>query len=139
MTVTYQCHDILGISFVPRKTIKETQYISVEVGGSATLYCISNHPNSSYAWKCDGSPVQVANHSKYSFTIDGVLQIHDVVQTDGGLYNCSATAVYPGYGQHTRNTTTNLTVYSELFGVNQIIVVYLPCSYLLLKACPVST
>ena len=101
----------LGIQFVPRATILVTQNIFVEIGGSATLYCISNHPNSTYVWKRDG--IQVANHSNYSFLIDGVLQIRDIMQTDGGLYVCSATAVYPDNKQHTRKTMVNLTVYSE--------------------------
>ena len=99
--------------FRPRMTIAETQYISVEVGGSATLYCIYNHHNSTYTWKRNGSLIHVADHSRYSVIIDGVLQIDNVTETDGGLYNCSAPAVYPNYGQQTRNAMIALTVYSE--------------------------
>ena len=101
----------IGIQFKPRTTIGITQNILVEIGGSATLYCISSHPNSTYVWKRDG--IQVASHSSYSFLINGVLQIRDIMQTDGGLYICSATAVYPKFGQQTRKTMINLTVYSE--------------------------
>ena len=101
----------LAVQFKPRRTINVTQYIFVEIGGSATLYCISNHPDSTYVWKRDG--IQVGSHSSYSFLIDGVLQIRDIMQTDGGLYICSATAVYPTFGQQTRKTMVNLTVYSE--------------------------
>ena len=101
----------LGTQFIPRSTILVTQNIFVEIGGSATLYCISNHPNCTYVWKRDG--VQVASHSSYSFLIDGVLQIRDIMQTDGGLYICSATAVYPQSGKQTRKTMITLTVYSK--------------------------
>ena len=113
-------YDIVGRSFTPKNQLKQIQNISFEVvvGDRATLYCIFNHPNSTYTWKRDGSPIQVANHSKYSLIIDGVLQIHNVTQTDGGLYICTATAVYPAYRQQTRNTTINLTVYSESISTN---------------------
>ena len=111
------CDTTLGQSFNPRKTIPDTLNISVEVGGNTTLYCISNHPNSNYTWKRNGSPIQVDNHSRFSVIIDGVLQLRDVRQTDGGLYICSATAVYPASKQYSRSTTTNLTVYSELNNV----------------------
>ena len=62
-------------------------------------------------WKRDG--IQVASHSSYSFLIDGVLQIRDIKQSDGGLYICSATAVYADNRQHTRKTMVSLTVYSK--------------------------
>jgi hypothetical protein len=101
-----------GQVFYPNSTLQRTQNISVAVGGTATLYCISNHPNSTYAWERDGSPIQVANLSRYSLIIDGVLQIHNITKTDGGVYTCSATAIYPDFGQQTRYTMVNLTVYS---------------------------
>jgi hypothetical protein len=103
-----------GTLFMPRNPLKNlgTLHVSVEVGDNATLYCVSNHPNATYTWKHDGSPIQVVDHSRYSFLIDGVLQIQDVVQTDGGLYVCSATALYPMFGQQTRKTEVRLTVYS---------------------------
>jgi hypothetical protein len=62
-----------GYGFIPRRTIVVTQNVSVEIGGSTTLYCILNHPNSTYVWKRDD--IHVANSSRYSFLIDGVLQI----------------------------------------------------------------
>ena len=106
--------DIVGTLFIPRNPLQGIQNIFVEVGDSATLYCIYNHPSSTYTWKRDGSPIQVANHSRYSLIIDGVLQIHNVMQTDGGLYICSATAVYPIFGQRTRTSAMiNLIVYSK--------------------------
>ena len=114
------CADIVGTSFIPRNQLNEIRNFFVQVGASATLYCISNHPNSTYTWKRDGSPIQVANHSRYSLIIDGVLQIRKVQKTDGGLYICTATAVYPADGQQTRsrNTKINLTVYSESISTN---------------------
>ena len=124
-------------SFLPTSTLIGSQNISVTVDGIATLYCISNHPNSTYTWKRDGSPIHVDNHSRYSFIIDGVLQIQNVTETDGGLYICSATAVYPDYGQQTRNTMANLTVYSQSISTN-ICNVTLPSYILFLKVCPMS-
>ena len=103
----------LGTVFQPRKTIQAAQNFFVEIGKNATLYCISNHPNSNYTWKHNDSLLQIANHSRFSFIIDGVLQIHNVMETDGGLYECSTSALYPGFGKQTRSTVVNLTVYSE--------------------------
>ena len=105
----------IAAQFPPQKTIRETQKFSVEVGENATLYCISNHPNSTYTWKHDESLLQIANHSRFSLIIDGVLQIHNVVETDGGLYECAASAIYPHptVGKQIRSTMFILTVYSE--------------------------
>ena len=101
----------LGTVFRPRKTIQAAQNFFVEVGENATLYCISNHPNSTYTWKHNDSLLQIANRSRFSFIIDGVLQIHNVVETDGGLYKCASTALYPVFGKQIRSTVVSLTVY----------------------------
>ena len=98
--------------FQPRRTIQAAQNFFVEVGENATLYCISNHPNSTYTWKHNDSLLQIANHSRFSLIIDGVLQIHNVMETDGGLYECTTSAVYT-YGKQIRSTVVSLTVYSE--------------------------
>ena len=88
------------ISLVPRRYVCQ-QNSFIEVGSSATLYCISSHISSSYAWSRDGSVIVVG--MRFSLLIDGVLLIQNVTEQDSGQYECSATATFPSIGVITRS------------------------------------
>jgi hypothetical protein len=101
------------LSFKPRNPLKGlgVQNVAVELGDNATLYCIYNHPKSTYKWKHNSSLIHVVYPSRYSL-VDGVLQIQDVLQTDVGLYSCEAEATYKTKLYSRNIATFNLTVYS---------------------------
>jgi hypothetical protein len=78
---------------------------------------LTAHPRGKY----EGSPIQVSNHSKYSFLTDRVLQIRNALITDEGLGSCSkrSSAIYPGFGyeQEKLRFASQFTVSQEI-GVN---------------------
>ena len=110
---------ILGISLVPRSTIK-IQTVSVKVGDNAILYCISNDPRSVYTWTKTGSAIALNRNSKFLLITEGVLQIEGVTESDTGNYKCTYT--FPTTGVFfTRKSLFELTVYSEYIHIPSIV------------------
>lgn len=98
----------LGSGWFPRSLL-EGQNVVVELGSSATLYCIGNHPNGTYTWRKDKSDVDLESDKRYSVGPSGILQIHQVVEGDSGQYDCIYT--FPGKEKKTRRTQADLKVY----------------------------
>ena len=84
--------------------------IAVEADREATLYCISNAPDSTYRWFKDDSPIDL-NSRRYRLVVDGVLTIADVEEDDFGIYRCEVTGA-DGF-EGTRTSDALIDVYCK--------------------------
>jgi hypothetical protein len=97
-------------TFNPRPTIKN-QEVSLKVGETAILYCLSSDPDSVFKWNKDGSVLKT-NNLRFSFINGSVLQITGVTKNDTGKYECTYT--FPNIASGiTKSSLFELTVYSE--------------------------
>lgn len=96
-------------AFNPRPTIK-SQEVSLKVGETAILYCLSSDPDSVFKWNKDGSVLKT-NNLRFSFINGSVLQITGVTKSDTGKYECTYT--FPNIASGiTKSSLFELTVYS---------------------------
>ena len=65
----------------------------MELGQSATLYCVANEADGvyEYAWDRDGVrlPLSGGVEAKWSLIQDGILRIDNVSRADAGVYRCN--------------------------------------------------
>ncbi|XP_065841643.1 uncharacterized protein [Oscarella lobularis] len=83
---------------------------SVELGQSATLYCVANEADGvyEYAWDRDGVRLPLSGvEAKWSLVQDGILRIDNVSRADAGVYRCNVS------GRHEWTHSARLSVYEK--------------------------
>ena len=82
----------------------------MELGQSATLYCVANEADGvyEYAWDRDGVRLPLSGvEAKWSLVQDGILRIDNVSRADAGVYRCNVS------GRHEWTHSARLSVYGK--------------------------